>query len=79
MAPRGRVARTSDGPSVSTTHPDRYKWIALSNTTLGMLLATLVCVFLIPGLFAMVERIGFKKKKTVPAPEGPSPAPAGGH
>jgi hydrophobe/amphiphile efflux-1 (HAE1) family protein len=42
----------------------------------GMLVATVVGVFLIPGLFAMVERIGFgKKKEKVPTAE-PVPARA---
>jgi HAE1 family hydrophobic/amphiphilic exporter-1 len=45
----------------------------------GMLLATVVGVFLIPGLFAMMERFGFKKKAPVSAPDRPAPAPAGGH
>ena len=59
----------------------------------GMLVATVVGVFLIPGLFTMVERIGFKKKpQPVAAPSGagvgtaahaPVPAsaapPSGGH
>jgi HAE1 family hydrophobic/amphiphilic exporter-1 len=45
----------------------------------GMLLCTVVGVFIIPGLFAMMERIGFKKKAQSPAPEQPAPAPAGGH
>jgi hydrophobe/amphiphile efflux-1 (HAE1) family protein len=48
----------------------------------GMLLATVVGVFVIPGLFAMVERFGFRKKVSVTAPsEQPAPAaiPAGGH
>jgi HAE1 family hydrophobic/amphiphilic exporter-1 len=40
----------------------------------GMLVATVVGVFLIPGLFAMVERIGFGKKKE--AKVTPTPAPA---
>jgi hypothetical protein len=56
-----------------------------------MLVATVVGVFLIPGLFAMVERMGFKKKArpvTVPSgaglpPAAPVPAsaapPSGGH
>jgi multidrug efflux pump subunit AcrB len=41
----------------------------------GMLIATLVGVFLIPGLFAMVERLGAGKKKEV-AKVSPAPAPA---
>jgi HAE1 family hydrophobic/amphiphilic exporter-1 len=53
----------------------------------GMLVATVVGVFIIPGLFAMVERIGFGKKVKVPPPPEPAlheparPAavPAGGH
>jgi HAE1 family hydrophobic/amphiphilic exporter-1 len=40
----------------------------------GMLIATMVGVFLIPGLFAMVERIGLGKKKE--AKVGPTPTPA---
>jgi hydrophobic/amphiphilic exporter-1 (mainly G- bacteria), HAE1 family len=36
----------------------------------GMLVATVIGVFIIPGLFAMMERIGFRKKteKVAPAP-----------
>jgi len=58
----------------------------------GMLVATVVGVFLIPGLYAMVERMGFRKKAqpvAVPsggglgAPTAPVPAsaapPGGGH
>ena len=56
----------------------------------GMLVATVVGVFLIPGLFAMVERMGFRKKPqraAVPSglgapPATPAPAsaaPGGGH
>ena len=48
----------------------------------GMLVATAVGVFLIPGLFAMVERIGFGKKKeakAVPAPAPAAAASAGAH
>jgi hypothetical protein len=45
-----------------------------------MLVATLIGVFIIPGLFSMVERIGFRKKKGKPAPTPAAPpAPAGGH
>ena len=36
-----RTARTTRRPSTGTTPTDRYKWIALSNVTLGVLLATL--------------------------------------
>jgi HAE1 family hydrophobic/amphiphilic exporter-1 len=50
----------------------------------GMLVATVVGVFIIPGLFTMVERIGFKKKKekvptTEAAREPAQPASAGAH
>ena len=47
----------------------------------GMLVATLVGVFLIPGLFAMMENLGPKKKPapSTAAAEQPAPAPAGGH
>ena len=55
----------------------------------GMLVATIVGVFVIPGLFAMVENIKFGKKKRVAvssgvgAPPGTpvpvSAAPPGGH
>jgi hydrophobic/amphiphilic exporter-1 (mainly G- bacteria), HAE1 family len=49
----------------------------------GMLVATVVGVFVIPGLFAMVERIGFGKKKeeekVVPAPAPAAAASAGAH
>jgi HAE1 family hydrophobic/amphiphilic exporter-1 len=42
----------------------------------GMLVATIVGVFLIPGLFSMVERIGFGSKKpattAVPGPVAPA-------
>src|ERR1019366_9196609 len=35
-------------------HPDRYKWIALSNTTLGMLMATInssITLIALPDIF----------------------------
>ena len=38
----------------SPTAPDRYKWIALSNTTLGVLLATLdasITLIAMPDIF----------------------------
>ena len=45
----------------------------------GMLIATALGVFLIPGNFAFVEGLGRKKKAaTVPAPEPPKPAVAHG-
>ncbi|HEY4648091.1 MAG TPA: efflux RND transporter permease subunit, partial [Gemmatimonadales bacterium] len=50
----------------------------------GMLLATIVGVFIIPGLFTMVERMGFRKKATIaptlePVLTQPHVVPAGGH
>jgi multidrug efflux pump subunit AcrB len=44
----------------------------------GMLVATAFGVFLVPGLFAMMERLG-GKKKVVPAAEAAAPAVEGGH
>jgi MFS family permease len=46
----GRTARSSATP----THPDRYKWIALSNTTLGILIATInqsIVIIALPDIF----------------------------
>ncbi len=55
-----------------------------TSVVIGMLLATAVGVFVVPGLFAFVERIG-KQKVVVPAPKtvpiaapASSPAPAPG-
>jgi HAE1 family hydrophobic/amphiphilic exporter-1 len=45
----------------------------------GMLVATVVGVFVIPGLFAMVERIRFGKKAKTALPAQAPAAPAGGH
>jgi HAE1 family hydrophobic/amphiphilic exporter-1 len=45
----------------------------------GMLIATALGVFLIPGNFAFVEGLGRRKKaKVAPAPEPPKPAVAHG-
>ena len=46
----------------------------------GMLVATALGVFIIPGNFAFVESLGRKKKAAAAVPP-PSPAPAhgGGH
>ena len=40
----------------------------------GMLIATMVGVFLIPGLFSMVEKIGLGKKKEATVGTTPTPA-----
>ena len=44
----------------------------------GMLVATVLGVFLIPGNFAFVQALGAKKRKAVPTPEPPKPAIAHG-
>ena len=39
---------------MSTTHPERYKWIALSNTTIGILMATInssIVLIALPDIF----------------------------
>jgi EmrB/QacA subfamily drug resistance transporter len=41
-------------PGAGQPHPDRYKWIALSNTTIGMLMATMnssVLIIALPDIF----------------------------
>jgi MFS family permease len=43
---------------MTTSHPDRYKWIALSNTTLGMLLATInssIVLIALPDIFDGIQ------------------------
>jgi MFS family permease len=52
--PAVRSARTSPGVSASDPRGDHYKWIALSNTTLGVLLATLdasITLIAMPDIF----------------------------
>ncbi len=44
----------------------------------GMLVATMLGVFLIPGNFAFVEQIG-RRKKAVAAPAAAAVAPEGAH
>src|SRR5438270_231564 len=49
-----RTARTTRRPSTGTTPTDRYKWIALANVTLGVLLATLdgsITLIAMPDIF----------------------------
>ncbi|HEV8154731.1 MAG TPA: hypothetical protein VGP67_04310, partial [Gaiellales bacterium] len=39
---------------MSSTHPERYKWIALSNTTIGILMATInssIVLIALPDIF----------------------------
>jgi HAE1 family hydrophobic/amphiphilic exporter-1 len=45
----------------------------------GMLVATALGVFLIPGNFAFVETVGRKKQPAGAAPPRPAPSPAGAH
>jgi MFS family permease len=62
-APRnGAAAATSNGSSVRLDHhgqpvPDHYKWIALSNTTLGVLIATINASILLISLPAIFKGI----------------------
>jgi EmrB/QacA subfamily drug resistance transporter len=47
-------APTAQGGARRPTHPDRYKWIALSNTTLGILMATVnssIILIALPNIF----------------------------
>ena len=45
----------------------------------GMLVATALGVFLIPGNYAFVETLGRKKRPAEAAPSRPAPTPAGAH
>jgi HAE1 family hydrophobic/amphiphilic exporter-1 len=45
----------------------------------GMLVATALGVFLIPGNFAFVELLGRKKKAAEAPPQQPVPTPGGAH
>jgi MFS family permease len=43
---------------VSATHPERYKWIALSNTTIGILMATInssIVLIALPDIFRGID------------------------
>jgi MFS family permease len=49
-----RANSSPDGATPGTLHTDRYKWIALSNTTLGMLMATInssIILIALPDIF----------------------------
>jgi MFS family permease len=51
-AANGRSPHTNGGPPA--THPERYKWIALSNTTLGILMAVInqsIVIIALPAIF----------------------------
>jgi MFS family permease len=61
-APNGASAATASGGSVRLDHhgqpvPDHYKWIALSNTTLGVLIATINASILLISLPAIFKGI----------------------
>src|SRR6476646_211891 len=48
------AGRDRAGAGVSRTHPERYKWIALSNTTIGILMATInssIVLIALPDIF----------------------------
>ncbi|HEV8451633.1 MAG TPA: MFS transporter, partial [Gaiellales bacterium] len=43
---------------MSSTHPERYKWIALSNTTIGILMATInssIVLIALPDIFRGIQ------------------------
>jgi EmrB/QacA subfamily drug resistance transporter len=45
-------------PTPSHTHPERYKWIALSNTTIGILMATInssIVLIALPDIFRGIK------------------------
>ncbi|GIH20991.1 MFS transporter [Rugosimonospora africana] len=48
----------SEGSTSAVNTPDRYKWVALSNTTLGVLMATLDASIVIISLPAIFRGIG---------------------
>src|SRR5271163_1988216 len=46
--------RATQLPAPRHSHPDRYKWIALSNTTLGILMAVInqsIVIIALPAIF----------------------------
>ncbi len=50
--------RPTAGSTAPGEHPDRYKWIALSNTTIGMLMATIngsILMIALPDIFRGIE------------------------
>lgn len=53
-APQINGAAGSRSNGRAATHPDKYKWIALSNTTLGILMATInqsIVIIALPAIF----------------------------
>lgn len=55
--PGGRTPRTPRTPRIDSAHP-RYKWVALSNTTLGVLLATVNSSIVLISLPAIFRGLG---------------------
>src|SRR5664279_5558569 len=51
------MARATELPT-GVQHPDHYKWIALSNTTLGMFMATINSSIILISLPAIFRGIG---------------------
>ncbi len=53
-----RSAPTADPSGNGAARPDRYKWVALSNTTLGMLMATInssIILIALPDIFRGIK------------------------
>src|ERR1700683_401424 len=58
MATRDQGATQSTNGSGATHHQDRYKWIALSNTTLGILMVTInqsILLISLPDIFRGIK------------------------
>jgi MFS family permease len=63
--PAGAAALSPDGRGAPGRHPDRYKWVALSNTTLGILMAMIngsITLIALPDIFR-----GIRLNPLVPA------------
>jgi hypothetical protein len=73
MASRSLLGRApADGSrdgEAPRTHGDRYKWIALSNTTLGVLMAVLnssIILIALPDIFRVSGRFGGESSASSP-------------
>ena len=56
--PRPTGAGPAAGTSRGRTHPERYKWIALSNTTLGIIMVTInqsILLISLPNIFRGID------------------------
>jgi hypothetical protein len=59
MRAASRINRTGQRPEATNAEKsDRYKWVALSNTTLGMLMATIDSSIVLISLPAIFRGIG---------------------